>query len=47
VLDDWLDDLVSLEGARRDYGVVIDSVGAAVDIEATAAERARRATEPG
>jgi N-methylhydantoinase B len=45
VLDDWLDDLVSLEAARRDYGVVIEPATAAIDVEATAAERARRADE--
>jgi N-methylhydantoinase B len=43
VLDDWLDDLVSLESARRDYGVVIDAGREAVDAPATRAERARRA----
>lgn len=47
VLDDWLDDLVSLEAARRDYGVVIDASRAAIDAEATASERARRAKERG
>jgi N-methylhydantoinase B len=42
VLDDWLDELVSLAGARRDYGVVIDPVARAVDAEATREERRRR-----
>ena len=42
VLDDWLDELVSLEGARRDYGVIIDPQRHVVDEPATAAERARR-----
>ena len=40
VLDDVLDDLLSPETARRDYGVVI--AGGAVDAGATAAERAAR-----
>jgi N-methylhydantoinase B len=43
VLDDWLDELVSLEAARRDYGVVIDPERRAVDAGATAQERSRRA----
>ena len=43
VLDDWLDELVSLEAARRDYGVVIDPERRAVDAAATAEERSRRA----
>ncbi|HEV7771898.1 MAG TPA: hydantoinase B/oxoprolinase family protein [Conexibacter sp.] len=41
VLDDWLDDLVSIEGARRDYGVVIDGERRAVDVAATERERRR------
>ncbi|HEV7772766.1 MAG TPA: hydantoinase B/oxoprolinase family protein [Conexibacter sp.] len=40
VLDDWLDGLVSIEGARRDYGVVIDASTSTVDPTATAAARA-------
>jgi N-methylhydantoinase B len=47
VLDDVWDEYVSVEGARRDYGVVItgslESMNLAVDADATRAERARRA----
>jgi N-methylhydantoinase B len=45
VLDDVIDEYVSVEGARRDYGVVIlgdpisDPEGLAIDLEATAALR--------
>jgi N-methylhydantoinase B len=42
VLDDWLDELVSLEGARRDYGVVIDPRLRVVDTAATERERTAR-----
>jgi N-methylhydantoinase B len=42
VLDDWLDEIVSTDGARRDYGVVIDTRSRAVDERATARERAAR-----
>ncbi len=42
VLEDWLDEIVSLEGARRDYAVVIDPGSRRVDHEATEALRARR-----
>jgi hypothetical protein len=35
VLADVLEDKVSLEAARRDYGVVIDPVTLAVDAAAT------------
>jgi N-methylhydantoinase B len=49
VLEDVLDEYVSLEGARRDYGVVIDPKDWRVDRDATeklraqiAGERARR-----
>lgn len=42
VLDDWLDELVSLEGARDGYGVVIDPATRTVDLAATHAERNRR-----
>src|SRR4029079_2075421 len=41
VLRDVLEDYVSIEGARRDYGVVID--GAAMTVEAAATPRARGA----
>ena len=41
VLEDWLDELVSLEGARRDYGVVIDAPSCSVDLAATEALRRR------
>jgi N-methylhydantoinase B len=40
VLRDVLEDYVSPEGARRDYGVVIDPATRAVDAAATAAARA-------
>jgi N-methylhydantoinase B len=46
VLDDVLDEYVSVEGAERDYGVVLsgrlDDLSLAVDESATAAVRARR-----
>ena len=40
VLRDVMDDVVSVEGARRDYGVVIGDDGRSVDVEATALLRA-------
>jgi N-methylhydantoinase B len=40
VLRDVVEDYVSLEGARRDYGVVIDPATMAVDAAATATARA-------
>jgi N-methylhydantoinase B len=43
VLDDVLDGYVSVEGAKRDYGVVLTPDGIGVDSEATRAERAVRA----
>ncbi|WP_228000167.1 hydantoinase B/oxoprolinase family protein [Nocardia australiensis] len=48
VLDDVLDEYVSVDGARRDYGVVVDTQMWIVDAEATAAERSRQrsATTP-
>ncbi|WP_031466309.1 hydantoinase B/oxoprolinase family protein [Sciscionella sediminilitoris] len=46
VLDDVLDELVSLEGARHDYGVVIDPTTWTIDREATEHERARQRAEP-
>jgi N-methylhydantoinase B len=46
VLDDVLDEYVSVEGARRDYGVVLtgslDDLTLAIDADATAALRASR-----
>ncbi len=45
VLEDVLDGYVSLEGARRDYGVVIDSSRMTVDEEATHALRKQMARE--
>ena len=42
VLDDVLNDYVTVEGAFQDYGVVIGADGCSVDEEATAAERERR-----
>jgi N-methylhydantoinase B len=45
VLDDVLDEYVSIDGARRDYGVVItgtlEALDLAIDVEATAALRAQ------
>ncbi|HZU04608.1 MAG TPA: hydantoinase B/oxoprolinase family protein [Chloroflexota bacterium] len=46
VLEDVLNGYVSLEAARRDYGVVIDPQNFAIDREATARLRERRATAP-
>lgn len=44
VLEDWLDGLVSSEGARRDYGVVIDTAARCVLADETAElRRGRRA----
>ncbi|MDP9375942.1 MAG: hypothetical protein M3Q65_26530, partial [Chloroflexota bacterium] len=42
VLDDVLDELVSLDAAREGYGVVIDASTLRVDGAATAALRASR-----
>jgi N-methylhydantoinase B len=46
VLDDVWDEYVSVEGALRDYGVVLvgsaENMSLALDEEATAAERKRR-----
>jgi N-methylhydantoinase B len=46
VLDDVLDEYVSVEGARRDYGVVLtgslDELTLSVDVDATARVRAER-----
>jgi N-methylhydantoinase B len=46
VLDDVLDEYVSVEGARRDYGVVLtgslEDLTLEIDHEASHAERARR-----
>jgi N-methylhydantoinase B len=46
VLDDVLDEYVSVEGARRDYGVVLtgslEDLTLSVDVDATAALRAER-----
>jgi N-methylhydantoinase B len=46
VLDDVLDEYVSVDGAERDYGVVLsgrlDDLSLAVDAQATVAVRARR-----
>ena len=44
VLDDVLDEVVSLEGARRDYGVVIDPDSWVIDAAATERERAHQRT---
>jgi N-methylhydantoinase B len=42
VLRDVRDEVVSVEGAARDYGVVIGADGCSVDLKATAARRASR-----
>ena len=42
VAEDVADGLVSIEAARRDYGVVIEPVSGDVDVEATNQERAER-----
>ena len=42
VREDVIDEYVSIEGARRDYGVVIDPVTTVVDGDATRAERSRQ-----
>jgi N-methylhydantoinase B len=42
VLRDVRDEVVSVEGAARDYGVVIGADGCSVDLKATAARRAGR-----
>ena len=39
VLEDVLDDKVSIEAARHSYGVVIDPVTMTIDQEATVAQR--------
>ena len=44
VLRDVMDDVVSVEGARRDYGVVIGNDGRSVDVEATVRLRAEGPT---
>jgi N-methylhydantoinase B len=46
VLDDVLDGYVSVEGARRDYGVVLEPDGRQLDLDATRAERAARGSSP-
>ena len=50
VLTDLLDEYVSVEGARHDYGVVVDATTLAIDERATAAERSAlrgaRANDP-
>ena len=49
VLDDVLDEYVSVEGARRDYGVVLtgslEDLTLEIDPEATEARRAEMRTE--
>jgi hypothetical protein len=42
VREDVVDEYVSIDGARRDYGVVLDPATLDLDTAATAAERARR-----
>ena len=45
VLDDVVNDLVSLEAARRDYGVAIDPETGAIDEAATASLRGQAQRE--
>jgi N-methylhydantoinase B len=47
VLEDVLDRLVSTQAAERDYGVIIDAAGRAIDHEATDRLRASRRGEGG
>ena len=47
VLEDVLDEYVSLEGARADYGVVIDTANWVVDGAATKRERSERRARSG
>ncbi len=46
VLEDVLDGYVSVEGARRDYGVVLSDDETCVDERATEAERSARRSDP-
>jgi N-methylhydantoinase B/oxoprolinase/acetone carboxylase alpha subunit len=46
VREDVIDEYVSVDGARRDYGVVLDPVSSQIDQAATEAERSRRRREP-
>jgi N-methylhydantoinase B len=43
VLDDVLDDYVSIESARREYGVVIAGTGADLSVDEAATRRLRAA----
>ena len=47
VLEDVLDEYISVEGAKYDYGVVVDTATWSVSDEATARERAARKAQPG
>ena len=47
VLEDVLDEYVTLEAARDDYGVVIDAASLQVDAAKTAALRAQLAQKAG
>jgi N-methylhydantoinase B len=47
VLEDVVDDFVSLDSAREDYGVVIDADAGTVDLKATEETRARMRTTQG
>ena len=46
VLDDVLDDYVSIDAARREYGVVITGTGAQLRIDHAATQDARRRSRP-
>lgn len=47
VLDDVLDEYVSVEGAKHDYGVIIEPGEWTVNVAATERERAERLAQPG
>ena len=47
VLEDVLEGLISVEGAQRDYGVVIDPGNLEVDTAATADLRRKMKSQPG
>ncbi|MDB6106640.1 MAG: Hydantoinase B/oxoprolinase [Gammaproteobacteria bacterium] len=47
VLDEVLDEYISVEGAGQDYGVIIDTQKWVVRIEETVRELAHRKAQPG
>ena len=42
VLEDTINGLVTIERAKKDYGVILDDVGCGVDLEATLNLRQRK-----